>query len=268
MVPIKKAASDTHLHHQHKSISVLLPLDPNLSRNSNNISSRQKTHNYSFEKSIGDKYEIFLNNSLISTHFPIANIQQDTIVVSKTSSSTQLPTVPKQAGTFIHRLVNKFFSISNTNQNKKNVSRLKRIQHEQTNMNILNTRNISDDSHTYLNISSKKRKRRQQQRSKPMTNNKNCAVCRKYRNHFSTSSINKIQSLPKHSFVCTSQSPVIFNSNATTTQNHQLTLTTESSVTLIKTQLEKKQTSLNRSQCQIIASAVELIFDTLISNYQ
>jgi hypothetical protein len=54
------------------------------------------------------------------------------------------------------------------------------------------------------------------------------------------------------------QSPLIFNTNATTTS----LLPTEP-----KIQLEKFRT-LNESQSQTIASAVELIFDTLISNYQ
>jgi hypothetical protein len=263
MVSIAKAVSDTHLH-QHKSTSLLLPLDHISSINSNNIlkyrsgnniSSRKRIHNHSFQnpmQSINDNYQRFSNNNLINTHFPIVNIKQDKSsnfdlkqLISKTSSS-QIPTVPKQAGTFIHRLLNKFFSITNINQNKKGLSRTKRIKHTR--------------------IASKRIKRRQ--RSKLTTNNKHCVVCRKYRNCFSILPMNKIQPLPTDSLDYTSQSPVILNSNAMTTLKNHSALTTEPSIlSLPKIQLEKKRT-LNESQCQTIASAVELIFDTLISNYQ
>jgi hypothetical protein len=189
-----KAASDTYLH-QHGSISSLVPLKLISSEkirkypSGNNISSKEKLN------SINDNYQKFSNNHLINTHLPIANIQQ---------GKFQSPTVPKQAGTFIHRLVNKFFSISNTN-----------------------------NSHTILNLAPKKRRR---QRLKTTQNN-HCNVCRKYRNR------------------C--QSPIIFNTNATTTQ----------SVLVSEPCLFKKRRTLNASQSQTIASAVELIFDTLMQSY-
>jgi hypothetical protein len=169
-------------------------------------------------------------------------------MISKTSSSSssQLPTVPKQAGTFFHRLVDKFFSITNTNENKRNLSRIKRKQ--------MNTR-FANDSYTFVNLTPKKRRR---QRLKPIKNknntNKDCVVCRKYRNCFSI--------LPSNS-----QSPIIFNTNATTTLKTHSILATEPFISLPRIQLEKLRT-LNPLQYQTIISAVELIFDTLISNYQ
>jgi hypothetical protein len=177
----------------------------------NNISSKENNHQ---SNSINDNnYQKFSNNHLINTHLPIATIQQ---------GKFQSPTVPKQAGTFIHRLVNKFFSISNT---KTDLSRIKQKQ--------LNT----NDSHTILNLAPKKRRR---QRLKTTQNNP-CNVCRRYRNRCSIS-----------------QSPIIFNTNATTTQ----------SVLVSEPCLFEKRRTLNASQSQIIASAVELIFDTLLSNIQ
>ena len=189
---------------------------------------------------------------------------------SKTSSS-QLPTVPKQAGTFIHRLVNKFFSMASTNQNKNKVFPMKRITREQLNTSC-KTRCLSDDSHTFLNIASnqpltsKRRKRRQ--RIKLTTNNsKHCVVCRRYRNCFSMSPMNQVHPLPTDSLQYAFESPMILNTNATTIQQNKSVLTTKSSILLPKIQLQKERT-LNEVQCQTIASAVELIFDTLISNYQ
>jgi len=168
-------------------------------------------------------------------------------MISKTSSS-QFPTVPKQAGTFLHRLVDKFFSMTNTNKNKRNLSRIK-----QKPMNTT----LSDNSYTFVNLTSKKRRR---QRLKTIRNknntNKDCVICRRYRNCFSI--------LPSNS-----QSPIIFNTNATTTttrKTHSI-LATEPFISLPKIQLEKLRT-LNPLQYQTIISAVELIFDTLISNYQ
>lgn len=137
---------------------------------------------------------------------------------------------------------------------------MKRIKHEP-----MNTRTISDDSHTFLNLTSKRRKRRQ--RSKIITNNKHCIACRKYRNCCSILPMNKVQPLPADSIDYTSQSSMIFNSNAATAGKNHIGLTTESPIPLPKLELEKKRT-LNESQCQTIVSAAELIFDILISNYQ
>jgi hypothetical protein len=178
---------------------------------------------------------------------------QDSTMMNKTSAS-QLPSVPKQAGTFIHRFVNKFFSITNTNQNQKQFSRTKRIKRKQMNTS-LNTR----INHTPL---------KQQQRLKITTNkNKHCSVCRKYRNCFSILPMNKIQPLPTDSLDYTSESPRIINTNATTTRKNHSDLNSTPSISLPTMHLQKIR-MLNQSQCQTIASAVELIFDTMISNYQ
>lgn len=217
MISKIKSASHTRLYDQ-ESASSLIPLkfislinSDNIEkyRSGNNISSREKFHNYSCQtsiKSLNDTYRKISNN----THFPIVNIQQDT------------PTVPKKADTFIHRLVNKFFSITNTNENHQDSSRIKR-----------------------------KRRRRCLKSIKTNNNNnstKHCNVCRKHRNCFST--------IPSDSLEYPSQSSKIFNTNAVTTQK-----------SLPKIQLKKFRT-LNNSQYQTILSAIELIFDTLISNYQ
>ncbi|UJR28670.1 hypothetical protein I4U23_009899 [Adineta vaga] len=250
MVSLTKAASDTHLHH-HKTTSLSIPLEllppeksHNISkyRSGNNILSRKRLYNYSVQQSgesINTNYQKFSNNQLVTTHFPIANIPQDSILLRQRSSTIQFPTVPSQAGTFIHRLVNKFFSITNINQKKKTLSRLKRK----------NKRNLSDDSLTCIHLSStrKQQRRRQKQRPKLISNKNDCTICRKYRNCFSILSQD----------LC--ESPMILNSNATTT--------TIPCMSISKYPLEKKRT-LNDAQCQIITSAIELIFDTLISNYQ
>ncbi len=167
-------------------------------------------------------------------------------MLSKTSSSFQSPSVPKQAGTFFHRLVNKFLSMTNTNR-----TRIKRKPKNKI---------LSDDSHIFVNITSKK-PRRQRLKTTIRKNhiNQHCHICRQYRNCFSI--------LPTDSLEYPSQSPMIFNSNATTTPKNPSVLTHKPSVSLPKIQFEKLRT-LNQSQCQTIASAVQLIFDTLISNYQ
>ncbi len=161
-----------------------------------------------------------------------------------------MPTVPKQAGTFIHRFVNKFFSMTNTNENIQDLSRIKRKQMNTT---------LSNDSRTCRNLTLKKRRR---QRLKPTRNkntNKHCDVCRRYRNCFSI--------LPTDPYEYTSQSPMIFNTNATTTLKTHSGLATKPSISLPKIQFEKRR-ALNESQYQTIVSAVELIFDTFMSNYQ
>ncbi|CAF0737550.1 unnamed protein product [Rotaria sordida] len=274
MVSETKVATGTNLH-PHKSISSLLQLELLSSLNSdnhlkyqseNNISSKKKFHNNLLQnslESINDNYQRFSNNNLINTHLPIANMPQDSTIITKTSSC-QLPAVPKQAGTFIHRLVNKFFLMTNKNQNKKKLCPMKQIKRKQMNTR-LNTRILSDDSHTFLNIISKKRQRKRRQHSIVITNNnQHCPVCRKYRNNFSIVPINAIQVL---STDYSSELSKIVNSNATTTRKNRSILTTEPLISLPKIQLEKIRT-LNESQCQKIASAVELIFDTLIANYQ
>ncbi|CAF3586181.1 unnamed protein product [Rotaria sordida] len=274
MVSETKVATGTNLH-PHESISSLLQLELISSLNSdnhlkyqseNNISSKKKFHNNLLQnslESINDNYQRFSNNNLINTHLPIANMPQDSTIITKTSSC-QLPAVPKQAGTFIHRLVNKFFLMTNKNQNKKKLCPVKQIKRKQMNTR-LNTRILSDDSHTFLNIISKKRQRKRRQHSIVITNNnQHCPVCRKYRNNFSIVPINAIQVL---STDYSSELSKIVNSNATTTRKNRSILTTEPLISLPKIQLEKLRT-LNESQCQKIASAVELIFDTLISNYQ
>jgi hypothetical protein len=160
---------------------------------------------------------------------------EDSTILSKIS-----PTVPKQAGTFLHRLVNKFLSMTNTNR-----TRVKRKQRNKI---------LPNDSHTFVNITSKKPKRQRLKTTiRKNHTDRHCHICRKYRNRFSI--------LPTDSLECPSQSPMIFNSNAITTPS---VVTTHKPSP--KIQFEKLRT-LNPSQCRTIASAVQLIFDTLISNY-
>jgi hypothetical protein len=206
---------------------------------------------------------------LIHSTLPVDYFLSDSITAASKTSSSQLPTVPKQGGTFIHRFVNKFFSMTNTNQNtfdkaknKNGLFPMKRIRRER-----MNTLVKSDDSHIFLNIkqnrplTSKRRKRRQR------SNNKHCVVCRKYRNCFSILPMNKIQPLPADSLEYTFEPPMIFNTNATTTQQNNPVLTSKPAISSPKIQLQKIR-SIDETQCQTIASAVELIFDTLMSNYQ
>ncbi|CAF2494796.1 unnamed protein product [Rotaria sp. Silwood2] len=274
MVSETKVTSDTNSH-QHESTLSLLQLELSSSKNSdnllkyrseNNMSSKKKIYNSLLQnslESINNNYQRFSNNNLIHTHFPIANMSQDSTIITKTSSC-QLPAVPKQAGTFIHRFVNKFFLMTNKNKNKK--CPMKHIKRKHMNMK-LNTRNLSDDSHTFLNIISKKRRqrRRGQQHSKITTNNnQHCTVCRKYRNNFSIVPMNKMQVSATD---YPTESSQIVNTNATTNRKTRSILTSETLPTLSKIRFEKIRT-LNESQCQTIVSAVGLIFDTLISNYQ
>ncbi|CAF1002130.1 unnamed protein product [Adineta ricciae] len=190
MMSIIKAASDTDIPHR-KPLQLLSSVNTSgiyKDHSGNNVSSRKRLH----QQSKKPQYQ------LLTTCFPVVNILQDSLKLRK-KSSVQLPTVPNQAGTFIHRLLNEFFSITNINQNK---SRLKQRR----------KRSKKDD----------------------------CLICRKYRNHFSSDSC---------------QLPPIQNSNAAT----------RFSPDEIVPSMEKRR-SLTDSQCQIIASAVELIFHTLLSN--
>ena len=120
-------------------------------------------------------------------------------------------------------------------------------------------KNLSNNSHSFVNITSKK-PRRQRIKSTNRKNpvNENCHICRQYRHYFSM--------LPTDTLECPPQSPMIFNGNATITPKNPSVLTHQPSVSLPKIQLEKLR-NLNPHQCQTIASAVQLIFDTLISNY-
>ncbi|CAF3458811.1 unnamed protein product [Rotaria sp. Silwood1] len=272
MLSETQVTSDTNLH-QHESKSSLLQLVSSINsdnllkyRSEKNILTKKRNYNNLLRnslESINDNYQKCSNNNLIITHFPIANTPQDSILITKTSSC-QLPAVPKQVDTFIHRLVNKFFLMTNKNPNENKIYPKKQIKRKKMNKK-LNTRNLSDDSHTFLNIISKKRRRTQRKHSKMITNNnQHCTVCRKYRNNFSVVPINKIQVSPTD---YTAESSKITNTNAIANRKTCSMLTSEPLISLSKIQLEKIRT-LNESQCQAIASAVERIFDILISNYQ
>lgn len=198
MVSIIKAASDTHIPYR-KPLQLLPSANTSgiyKDFSGNNVPSRKRLHQQLKES----------HYQLLTTHFPVANILQgqfycqDSLKLRK-KSSVQLPTVPNQAGTFIHRLLNEFFSITNINQNK---TRLKRRR----------KRSKRDD----------------------------CLICRKYRTHLSNDPC---------------QLPMIQNSNAAT----------RSSTDQIASSMKKRR-SLTNPQCQTIASAVELIFHTLLSNYR
>lgn len=215
MISNIQSANDISLHN-HESILSLIPLKLISSihsnhiennRSGNQILSKGKLPNYFHEnslKSIHNIYKKFSNKNLINTYLPIANIQQD------------IPTVPKQTDTFLHRLVNKFFSITNIKNQK----------------------------------SSHNKRRQQQQRSiKKLKSIKHCHICRKHRNHLSI--------LPSDSLEYPIQSSMIYNTNANTTVEK----TSKSFLSLSKFR------NLNSLQKQSILSAIELIFDTLISNY-
>lgn len=150
-------------------------------------------------------------------------------ISSKTSASYQSPTVPKQAGTFLHRLVNKFLSMTDTNQKKSHA------RQRQKKVNVPNN--------TYVTT---KKRRRQPLKSMAKKNH----IHRNY-----------LPNVPPDSLECLSS--VMLNSNALTTSKSPPILIQNPS----RIPLENTRT-LNPSQCQTIASAVQLIFNTLIFNYQ
>ncbi|CAF1591365.1 unnamed protein product [Rotaria magnacalcarata] len=274
MITVTKAVSDTNLHrHESKTSVSQLELKSSInsehvlnSRSGNNIVSKGTVHSSLLQNSTKSNlhnYRRFPNNDLVNTHFPIINMKEDLPINNKVSFC-QLPAVPKQAGTFIYRLVNKFFRLKNTNENKEDLFPMKQIKQKRSNTK-LNAKLISDNSHTLLNIISRKRQRRQQCSKNTTNNNQHCTVCRKYRNSFSIVPISQIQVLSTDYI---SESSHIINTNAIVNHRKQRSvLTVEPFISLPRTQLEKIR-SLNESQCQTIASAVELIFDSLMSNYQ
>lgn len=217
MVSETKALSDTQLQ-RHDSLSSDVPLKLISSINSHRNSSEH------FIRSIHS------NENLIQTHFPIAKIPTGILGIS---SSYRLPTVPKQAGTFLHRLVNKFLSLTNINPKKNNRIRVKQRQR--------NTRESADGS-TFVNIATKKRKH---QRLKTLVKKnrivQQCQICQRNQNY--------LPNLPTDSLECFS--PVTLNNNPL---NHP--------------SIPIRKPSLSSSQCQTIVSAVQLIFDTLLSNYK
>ena len=146
--------------------------------------------------------------------------------------SSQSPTVPKQAGTFLHRLVNKFLSMTDTNQKKSNRSHARQRQ-----------KKVIIPNNTYVTT---KKRRRQPLKSNAKKNH----IPRNYLPH-----------VPPDSLECLSS--VMLNSNALiTSKNPPILIQNPSKIPLANPR------TLNPSQCQTIASAVQLIFNTLISNYQ
>ena len=182
--------------------------------------------------------------------------------------SNHFPSVPQQAGTFIHRLVKKFFSITSTSQklfagssrNSTHLSSMKRMRDKPINVS-LRTRVLSAESHSDWNITSKSRRGRRRQRpQKIRTSNNNypsCAACREYQQCFA----NPPHSVPADSLESNSNSPPVMSNNTRTIEQQYFVPVTERSV------LFSKQRSLTEAQRENIGSAIELIFDTLISTY-
>jgi hypothetical protein len=164
------------------------------------------------------------------------------------TSPCDLPSVPKQAGTFIRRLVNKFFSITSTSQKL-----FARSSENQTHLSSMKpTRILSTESHSDWKMTSKSRRaRRKQRRSNIRTNNNNYQACTAYRPYRNCLS-NPPHSSPADSLEHVSNSPPAMNKNRQTTDR---------SMTFCK------QRSLNEVQRENLGSAIEQIFDTLISTY-
>ena len=257
-----KAASDTHVQ-QCSSVSSLLVSEGISSIHSGYALNCQSGNHVSLRRiaahgavhtpvrSIDEEDIRCIDYDPIAAHFPIANIQKGG--VPWPASSCDLPSVPNQAGTFIHRLVKKFFSITSTSQKlfdrstgtQTHLSLMKRTRVKPTDA-LLKTRILSAESHSDWKMTSKSRRERRRQRRS--NNYRSCAACRQYWHCFS----NPPHSLPADSLECNSNSPPAMNNNRRTT---------EGSMTFCKEQ------RLNEVQRENIGSAVELIFDTLISTY-